>query len=309
MLNEVKKRAGEFDIIHFHVDLLQYPLFRSLARKCVTTLHGRLDLADLHPLYQAFSEMPLVSVSDSQRAPMPVTSNWLATVHHGLPPDQIPFDGHGGDYLVFLGRISPEKRPDRAIEVARRCGFRLKIAAKLDKVDEEYFKQSIEPLLNDPMIEYVGEVSDQNKPALLGGALALLFPIDWPEPFGLAMIEAMAAGTPVIAWRCGSVPEVVDEGKSGFVVESIDEAVAAVARAHTLDRGKVRACFEARFTDAHMARAYMKVYEHLLAASARARPTLRASPITPEAAEIAGALAAVEPMFPEGRMAAIHPER
>jgi glycosyltransferase involved in cell wall biosynthesis len=227
-----------------------------------------------------------------------------------MPPDLIPFSRGFGDYLVFLGRISSEKRPDRAIQIAKRCGVPLKIAAKVDKVDVEYFECAIKPLLDDPQIEFIGEVSDEAKPALLGGALALLFPIDWPEPFGLAMIEAMAAGTPVIAWRCGSVPEVVEEGVSGFVVESIDEAVAAVARAHTLDRGKVRACFEARFTDAHMAKAYVKVYEHLLAVSrTRDRPTVRVSPITPEAAEIAGALATVEPRLAEGRAAAIHPER
>ena len=220
MLDEVRRRADEFDIIHFHLDLLQFPLFQDISFKCITTLHGRLDLPHFHPMYRRFSDMPLVSISDDQRRPMPPV-NWVSTIHHGLPPQLYRFNGDGGRYLAFLGRISPEKRPDRAIEIAKQSGIPLKIAAKIDPVDREYFECEIEPLLDHPLVEFIGEIGDGEKNEFLGGALALLFPIDWPEPFGLVMIEAMATGTPVIAWRQGSVPEVITDGVSGVIVSSL----------------------------------------------------------------------------------------
>jgi glycosyltransferase involved in cell wall biosynthesis len=265
MLRQVRLRAHEFDIIHFHVDLLPQALFPDLAHKSLTTLHGRLDLADSLPLYDAYPEMPLVSISDSQRTPMPSSSKWLATVKHGLPPQVCPFDPVGGDYLAFLGRISPEKRPDRAIEIAVRAGTPIKMAAKVDNADFEYFKTVIEPMLDHPLVEFIGEINEVQKAGFLGKALALLFPIDWPEPFGLVMIEAMSAGTPVIAWRQGSVPEVIKDGVSGVVVESMDAATAAVSAAAAMDRRAVRAEFEARFTVARMALDYIAAYQLLLA--------------------------------------------
>ena len=266
MLDQVRRRANEFDIIHFHTDLLQFPLFQNLFHKSLTTLHGRLDLPDFHPIFRAFTGMPLVSISDSQREPLPQYVNWMATIDHGLPATLIPFNAKGGNYLAFLGRIAPEKRPDRAIEIAKRVGIPLKIAAKVDSVDEEYFAHAIQPLLDDPLIEFIGEIDDEKKGEFLGNALALLFPIDWPEPFGLVMIEAMSGGTPVIAWRRGSVPEVIDEGVTGFVVNSIDGAVQAVEQVRRLNRTTVRRRFEARFTASHMALKYLAVYEELLAA-------------------------------------------
>jgi glycosyltransferase involved in cell wall biosynthesis len=264
MLNNVRRRADQFDVIHFHIDLLQYPLFQDLAHKCVTTLHGRLDLLDFHPVYHAFPNMPLVSISNDQRRPMPGHVTWLATVYHGLPSWVCPYSPTGGDYLAFLGRIAPEKRPDRAIDIAKRAGVPLKIAAKVDKVDEDYFEEVIRPLLDDPLIEFIGEIDEQQKGGFLGNALALLFPIDWPEPFGL-VIEAMSAGTPVIAWRHGSAPEVIDDQISGFVVDSIDEAVSAVHVVRGMRRDRVRQCFEARFTATRMANDYAAAYEALLA--------------------------------------------
>lgn len=262
MLDRVLKAADTFDVIHFHTDLFQYPTFRHLAHKCVTTLHGRHDLPDYWPVFRNFPEMALVSISDAQRTPMP-DANFVATIHHGLPETLIPFSANGGDYLAFIGRISPEKRPDRAIEIATRAGVPLKIAAKVDRVDRDYFEERIKPLLDHPLIEFIGEISDDQKPAFLGGALALLFPIDWPEPFGLVMIEAMAAGTPVIAWRNGSVPEVIRDGTSGLLVASIDEAVAAVDKVRTLKRTAVRRCFEQEFTAGRMARDYAALYGRL----------------------------------------------
>jgi len=205
MLRKVRQRADDFDIIHFHIDLLPNALFHNLAYKCLTTLHGRLDRPDILPLYEAYPEMPLVSISNAQRLPMPTNTNWLATISHGLPSHVCPFDPEGGDYLAFLGRISPEKRPDRAIEIGKRAGMPLKIAAKVDVADFTFFKAEIEPLLDHPLIEFIGEINESQKCQFLGKARALLFPIDWPEPFGLVMIEAMSAGTPVIAWRKGSV--------------------------------------------------------------------------------------------------------
>lgn len=272
MLEQVRRRASQFDIIHFHVDLLQHALFQDLAHKCVTTLHGRLDLPDYLPIYRAFPNMPLVSISQSQRAPMPGNVNWLETVHHGLPSSVCPFSASGGEYLAFLGRIAPEKRPDRAIEIAKRAGIPLKIAAKVDPADRKYFEQKIKPMLDHPLIEFIGEINEEEKCDFLGNALALLFPINWPEPFGLVMIEAMSAGTPVIAWRNGSVPEVITDGVSGVIVSSIDEAVAGVNRVRSLCRAAVRREFEARFTAKRMAQDYVMAYERLLAKPKIAKP-------------------------------------
>ncbi|MET1027345.1 MAG: glycosyltransferase family 4 protein [Dongiaceae bacterium] len=264
MLDEIRKRADEFDVLHFHIDLLQFPLIRDFADRTVTTLHGRLDLPDLKPFYTKFTEFPLVSISDSQRRPMPPV-NWAGTVYHGLPPDLLPFAAKPkGDYLAFLGRISPEKRPDRAIEIAARAGIPIKIAAKVDRADQAYFNDVIAPRINaDPNAEFVGEINEREKSAFLGNARALLFPIDWPEPFGLVMIEAMACGTPVIAFRSGSVPEIIEDGVSGFIVDSIEEAVEAVRRIETLDRSTVRAVFQRRFVAEHMARNYLDIYHSL----------------------------------------------
>lgn len=270
-LEQVRQQAEHFDILHFHVDFLHFPIFRTIAGKTLTTLHGRLDLPDLQAVYREFREMPLVSISDHQRLPMPPV-NWIGTVYHGLPRDVCPFNpSPKGDYFAFLGRISPEKRPDRAIEIARRAGVRLRIAAKVDKVDEAYFRERIEPLLSAPHVEFIGEIDEAQKAEFLGNALGLLFPIDWPEPFGLVMIEAMSCGTPVIAWRCGSVPEVVEPGLSGFIVESIDAAVEAVRRIHMLDRTAVRRRFEQRFSAERMARDYLALYQTLIARETTAR--------------------------------------
>jgi glycosyltransferase involved in cell wall biosynthesis len=247
------------------VDLLQHVLFQDMAHKCITTLHGRLDLPDYHPIYRAFPHMPLVSISNSQRLPMPCNVNWLATIPHGLPVTNIPFHPEPGDYLAFLGRIAPEKRPDRAFEIAKRAGIPLKIAAKVDDADRNYFEETIQPLLQDSSVEFIGEITDTQKGDFLGNALALLFPIDWPEPFGLVMIEALSAGTPVIAWRNGSVPEVIKDGVSGVIVGGVDEAVAAIHHIGSLSRAAVRREFEARFTATRMAHDYERTYERLLA--------------------------------------------
>jgi glycosyltransferase involved in cell wall biosynthesis len=263
MLEAVARRADEFDLIHYHIDYLHYSLSRRLESVHVTTLHGRLDLPDLVPLYQEFAEMPVVSISDAQREPL-AWINWVATVHHGIPHDLYSFHPDPGDYLAFVGRISPEKRVDRAIEIARRTGMPLKVAAKVDPADRDYFDGQIKPLFDDSLVEYLGEIGDREKNDLLGGAHALLFPIDWPEPFGLVMIESMACGTPVIAYQHGSVPELIDEGVNGFIVSSVDEAVHAVNKVATLDRHVCRAAFETRFTVDRMARDYLAVYEHLL---------------------------------------------
>ncbi|MBY4895714.1 glycosyltransferase family 4 protein [Cupriavidus sp. AU9028] len=264
MLDEVRRRAAGFDVLHFHIDVLHYPLVRQLGTPAVTTLHGRLDLPDLQPFYRTFPEIPLVSISDDQRRPMPPV-NWAGTVHHGLPRDLLPFSAQArGGYLAFLGRISPEKRPDRAIEIAARAGLPLRMAAKIDRADQAYWDEVIAPLVaRHRNVEFVGEINEREKAEFLGNAVALLFPIDWPEPFGLVMIESMACGTPVLAFRCGSVPEVIDEGVTGRIVGSVDEAVAAVEQIAGLDRSKIRATFEARFTVERMAREYVDIYRRL----------------------------------------------
>jgi glycosyltransferase involved in cell wall biosynthesis len=277
MLDQVLRREAEFDVIHFHIDLLQFPMFQGLEHKCLTTLHGRLDLPDIVPVFRVFPLMPLVSISSDQRRPMPQHVDWLATVHHGLPAAICPFNPDGGDYLAFIGRISPEKRPDRAIEIAKRAGLRLRIAAKVDAVDQDYFRSVIQPLLDHPLIEYIGEIDDRQKAEFFGKARALLFPIDWQEPFGLAMIEAMSAGTPIIAWNLGSVPEVVADGISGIIVESIDEAVAATAKAVDMSRKLVRNQFEAHFTAERMAADYLAAYEQLLSRKQGREPRLLAA--------------------------------
>jgi glycosyltransferase involved in cell wall biosynthesis len=265
MLEEVLARADDFDILHFHTDCMQMPVFRHLATRTVTTLHGRLDLKDLAPFYARFMSFPLVSISDHQREPLRF-ANFVGTVHHGLPADLLSFTAEpAGGYLAFLGRISPEKRPDRAIEIATRAGLPLKIAAKVDKADEAYFREIVEPLLAHHLVEFIGEIGDADKPSFLGNAKALLFPIDWPEPFGLVMIEAMACGTPVVAFRCGSVPEVVDDGVTGFIVDDVDDAIRAVGQLDELDRHRVRATFELRFSAEAMAHSYLRLYERLLA--------------------------------------------
>ena len=264
MLDQVHRRAAEFDVLHFHIDYLHFPLFRDLAGRTLTTQHGRLDLPDLAVAYRVFSEFPLVSISDHQRQPCP-DWHWVRTVHHGLPSDLYRLaPGARDGYLAFLGRICPEKRPDLAIETARRAGRELKIAAKVDRVDQVYFEQVIRPLLAGPGVEYIGEIGERDKAAFLGGASALLFPIAWPEPFGLVMIEAMACGTPAIAFRCGSVPEVIEDGLTGFIVDDVAGAVRALADLHRLDRRRIRAEFERRFTADRMASDYVAVYNSLL---------------------------------------------
>jgi glycosyltransferase involved in cell wall biosynthesis len=275
MLERVRARAHEFDVLHFHVEHVHLPLFRGLAHKAVTTLHGRLDIPDLQPLYRAFDDMPLVSISDAQRRPLP-DAHWVGTVHHGLPDAVCPFNpAPRGGYLAFIGRVSPEKGLERAIKIARAAGMRLRIAAKVDRADQGYWRESVEPLLQDPLIEFVGEVDEAGKPAFLGNARALLFPIDWPEPFGLAMIEAMSCGTPVIAWPHGSVPEVVEPGVTGFIVDSIERAVAAVHDLGSINRGAVRRRFDERFSAARMTRDYLNVYRSL--GKRRGLPLVRAA--------------------------------
>ena len=269
MLEQVMRQADDFDIVHFHVDYLHFPLSRRQRLTNVTTLHGRLDIPDLVPLYTEFPEFPLVSISDSQRDPFPWL-NWQATVYHGLPVDLYRFRPQPGSYLACLGRISPEKGVDRAIEIAKQVGIPLRIAAKVDRADRDYFAQVIEPLLHDPLVEYLGEIGDADKDEFLGNAYALLFPIDWPEPFGIVMIEAMACGTPVIAYSSGSVPEVMEQGRTGFIVRELDDAVDAVRRVPLLSRARCRQIFEERFTAARMARDYLDVYERLVA-----RPAMR----------------------------------
>lgn len=264
-LSEVLKRADEFDVIHFHTDMIHFPFFTRHADKTVTTLHGRLDLKDLAPVYERWPDFGLVSISDDQRRPLPL-ANWKATVHHGMPGDLYRFSPEPQGYLAFLGRISPEKRPDRAIEIATKLNKPLKMAAKVDAQDKVYWETVIRPMIEaNPLVEFIGEIGDHQKSAFLGGAEALLFPIDWPEPFGLVMIEAMACGTPVVAFRCGSAPEIVEDGATGYLVDTLEQAVAAAGRAHLLDREAIRARFDLRFSATAMARSYLDVYGDLLA--------------------------------------------
>jgi len=264
MLDRVRQHASEFDILHFHIDQFHFPVFRHMAGRTVTTTHGRQDLPDLKPLYIGFGDMPLVSISNDQRRPIP-NANFVQTIHHGLPADlHKPVFNPRGGYVAFLGRIAQEKRPDRAIQIARALGIPLKIAAKVDRADESYFREVISPLLDGPGVEFIGEINEHQKNEFLGEALALLFPVDWPEPFGLSMIEAMACGTPVLAFRCGSVPEVIDEGVTGLMVDNLEDAISTLPRVVALDRRAVRQRFEERFTATRMAKDYLAVYRSLL---------------------------------------------
>jgi glycosyltransferase involved in cell wall biosynthesis len=263
LLEKLFRQAEQFDVIHFHIDYLHFPMTRRRPVVHVTTLHGRLDVPDLVPLYEEFGDMPLVSISNAQREPLPWL-NWLATVYHGLPENLYRFRAEPGKYFAFLGRISPEKRVDRAIEIAKQIGIPLKIAAKIDSVDRDYFETEIKPLLRDPIVEHVGEIGDGEKDEFLGNAYALLFPIDWPEPFGLVLIEAMACGTPIIAYRQGSVPEVMEEGQTGFIVNQLDDAIAVARRIPELSRKGCREIFEQRFTARRMAHDYLRVYQRLI---------------------------------------------
>jgi glycosyltransferase involved in cell wall biosynthesis len=264
MLDQVRERADEFDLLHFHIDQFHFPIFRPIAHRTLTTLHGRQDLPDLQALYRGFPEMPLVSISNAQREPAP-SAGYVATVYHGIPTDLHEANlSPRGNYLAFLGRICPEKGVDRAIAIARASALPLKIAAKVDKVDEAYFRETIAPLFNQPGVEYIGEIDERSKSEFLGQASALLFPIDWPEPFGLSMIEAMACGTPVLAFRCGSVPEIVDSGVTGMIVETMDEAIRVLPQVLALDRRAVRQKFEQRFSAARMAKDYAQVYRSLI---------------------------------------------
>jgi glycosyltransferase involved in cell wall biosynthesis len=262
LLETVARRAADFDVVHSHIDYFGYPLLRRLGTPAVTTLHGRLDLPELSPLYRVYSDVPVVSISDAQRGPLP-HANYLATVYHGMP-ETLLAPGHGsGGYLAFLGRISPEKAPDAAIRIAARAGMPLKIAAKIDRVDQEYFSRQIEPLLSQAHVHFIGEIADHQKSDFLGGAAGLVFPIAWREPFGLVMIEAMACGTPVVAFNHGSVPEVLQHGVTGFIVDSEHAAADAARQLHTLDRSRIRAEFERRFTAQTMARNYLNLYERM----------------------------------------------
>jgi len=261
-LEMVARRAHEFDVIHSHLDYFGYPLLRLLDVPSVTTLHGRLDLPELRPLYEVYDDMPVVSISDSQRVPLP-QANYVATILHGLPQNLLAKGSGAGGYLAFLGRISPEKAPDAAIRIAARAGMPLKIAAKVDRVDAQYFKTTIEPLLSLGQVEFIGEIGEHQKSDFLGNAAGLLFPIAWREPFGLVMIEAMACGTPVIAFENGSVPEVLEDGVTAFIVQNEDQAVEAVRKIGMLDRHRIRAEFDQRFTAQHMAQNYLKLYSRL----------------------------------------------
>jgi glycosyltransferase involved in cell wall biosynthesis len=260
-LDKVLAMAHVFDVIHFHTDYLHFPLTRALNVPHLTTVHGRLDLPELVPLYKHFNDIPLVSISNNQRTPLPHV-NWRGTVYHGLPSDLYPFQAEAEDYFVFIGRISPEKRVDRAIEIALQCEMPLYIAAKIDRVDELYFNECIKPLFNHPLVKFIGEIGEQDKRGLLGRARALLFPIDWPEPFGLVLIESFACGTPVIAYSHGSVPEIMEEGITGFVVNNQEQAIRAARDIGLIDRKRCREVFERRFTATHMAENYLKIYQN-----------------------------------------------
>ena len=263
LVDHVLEHAGEFDVIHFHTGYLHFPVCRCLSVPHLTTLHGRLDLPDLVPVFDRFRNEPLISISNAQRQPL-AWANWQTTIYHGLRTDLFSFRRGSDDYLAFLGRISPEKGADRAVEIAKCVGIPLKIAAKVDRADRRYFKRVVEPPLNEPYVEWVGGISDHQKNDFLGNAYALLFPIDWPEPFGLVMIEAMACGTPVIAYDRGSVPEVMDDGVTGFIVRKLDEAAEAVRRVRNLSRARCREVFDKRFTATRMANDYIHMYQRML---------------------------------------------
>jgi glycosyltransferase involved in cell wall biosynthesis len=263
MLEQVVRRRQDFDIVHFHVDYLHYPLSRREQLVNLTTLHGRLDIPDLVPVYKVFRDMPVVSISDAQRKPLPWI-NWQGTVHHGMPANRLTFRPGTGNYLAFLGRISPEKGLDQAIQIALRLEMPLKIAAKVDRADVEYFESAIKPLLDHPLVEFVGEIGYPDKNDFLGDAIALLFPINWSEPFGLVMMESIACGTPVIAYPRGSVPEVIEEGVSGFLAHNVEQAVKAVKRISQIDRRRCRQRFEERFTATRMCNDYLALYERLV---------------------------------------------
>jgi glycosyltransferase involved in cell wall biosynthesis len=263
MLEEVVRRQHEFDVIHYHIDYLHFPLSRWIRTPRLTTLHGRLDIPDLVPVYRTYPDEPVVSISDSQRRPLP-EARWVATVRHGLPADLAAAGRGQGGYLAFVGRISPEKRVDRAVAIAGAAGLPLRVAAKIDRADRDYFERDIAPLFTQPHVQFLGEIGDAEKAALLGDAVALLFPIDWEEPFGLVMIEALACGTPVVAFRRGSVPEVIEDGVSGFVVDTVAEAVEAVRRLARISRARCRMAFERRFTARRMASDYVDVYRRLV---------------------------------------------
>jgi glycosyltransferase involved in cell wall biosynthesis len=266
MLDRVRQLSDEFDILHFHIDHLHFPLFRDMSSRVLTTLHGRQDLYDSKPIYVGFDEMRLISISDSQRIPI-ANANFAATIYHGLPATDLkPTPRPQGGYLAFLGRIAPEKGPETAIQIAQSSGIPLKIAAKIDRVDEQYFREKVAPLLGQPGIEFIGEINQHQKAEFLGQALGLLFPIDWPEPFGLVMIEAMACGTPVLAFDRGSVAEIIEHGKTGIVVHSKDEAIENLQHLLALDRGVVRHEFERRFSAQRMARDHVRLYQKLLKA-------------------------------------------
>ena len=263
MLELLARESAAFDVIHFHLDYLHFPLFRRLKVPYLTTLHGRLDIPELGSLFKEFKDVPVVSISEAQRSPLP-WANWQGTVYHGLPLDLFTFRQKAGSYLGFLGRICPEKGVDHAIQIAKQAGVPLKIAAKVDKVDRIYFEDAIRPLLDDPLIQYVGEILHSERDEFLGNALAILFPIEWPEPFGLVMIEAMACGTPVIAYRRGSVPEVLEDGMTGYIVDGIDDAVKAVSRVGTMNRLRIREVFETRYSVARMTADYLFLYRQLV---------------------------------------------
>jgi len=272
MLENVAARANEFDFLHFHTEFIHFPVIRQFWNRTLTTLHGRTDLPDQPHFYETFGEAPLAAISNDQRMRMPGW-NWAATVHNGLPRDLLSFSPSGQDgYLAFLGRISPEKGPDAAIEIATKAGLPLKLAAKIDAFDRPYWDAKIEPMIRaNPNIEYIGEISEAQKAEFLGAARALLFPITWPEPFGLVMIEAFACGTPVIAFNSGSVSEVIDEGLTGYVVDTVEQAVAATGKLDQIDRSAVRRRFERRFTAEHMADGYERAYHHILERGSKLR--------------------------------------
>jgi glycosyltransferase involved in cell wall biosynthesis len=263
LLEQALGKPGDFDIIHSHLDFMGFPLARRNTVPTVTTFHGRLDLPELKPVFREYAEMPMVSISHAQREPMS-WANWQATVYHGLPRELYTFNPHRGEYLAFLGRIAPEKRPEDAIEAAKRAGILLRIAAKVDPVDREYFHSEIAPLLFNPLVEYLGEVTDAEKDSFLGQAKALVCPYDWPEPFGLVLIEALACGTPVLAYRRGSIPEIIEDGITGFVCDGLDDMVEAIKRIPEIDRRRCRWAFEHTFNVERMARDYLHVYEQVL---------------------------------------------